>query len=396
MERGDAAQVIERPLPPAPLVSVVVPALNEQMTVGEFVDWCWEGLDKAGVSGEVVIVDSSTDRTGEIARARGARVLSVPRRGLGRAYIDAIPDIRGTYVVMGDCDLTYDFRDLGRFVEKLEEGYEFVMGSRFTGYVEPGAMPALHRYMGTPVTTWILNRIYGTRYSDIHCGMRAMTLDALKRIGLESQGWEYASEMVLKAARLGLKTCEVPIRFYKDREGRVSHHRRAGFLSPWKAGWDNLRVMFLYAPDFFLSKPGWLAFVLGVALTLSLVGGPLQIAGVGLNLHWMLLGLTLATLGYGAVQLGVLARVYYSFDPSYAARIARIVTYNRGVASAVVLGLTGALLNGMLAALWLRSNLRLTEFSHPAILGLLLMIFAFQTFTYTLLLQMILRGRAKP
>ena len=158
-----------------------------------------------------------------------------------------------------------------------------------------------------------------------------MTLDALKRIDLKSQGWEYASEMVLKAARLGLQD---------GRSARSGSTRTArggsattgapGWLSPWKAGWDNLRVMFLYAPDS-SSQAGWLAFVLGVALTLSLVGGPLQIAGIGFNLHWMLLGVTLATLGYGAVQLGVLARVYYSFDPSYAARIARIVTYNRGV-----------------------------------------------------------------
>ncbi|MDX6714443.1 MAG: hypothetical protein QOH30_1001, partial [Baekduia sp.] len=239
-----------------PLVSICVPCLNEELTIGEFVDWCHQGLAEAGVSGEVVIVDSSTDRSPEIAEAHGARVLRFPKRGLGRAYIDAIPHLRGEYVILGDCDLTYDFRVLSGFVEQLQAGSEFVMGSRFRGSIEPGAMPALHQHFGTPVTTWIFNRIYGTRFSDIHCGMRGLRVDALRRIDLTSQGWEYASEMILKATKLHLRTAEVPIHFLKDRDGRQSHHLRSGWLSPWKAGWDNLRIMFLYAPDRLLSQPG--------------------------------------------------------------------------------------------------------------------------------------------
>ncbi len=236
----------------APIVSIVVPALNEELTIGEFVDWCHEGLRRANVDGEILIIDSSADRTAEVAESKGARVLRMPKRGLGRAYIDAIPHIRGKYVIMGDCDLTYDFREIKPFVDALDAGAEFVMGTRMRGYIEPGAMPALHRYFGTPLTTWILNRMYGTRYSDIHCGMRAMTLDALKQINIQSNSWEYASEMVLKAGKLRLKTVEAPIRFYKDRPGRLSHHRRSGWFSPWMAGWINLRAMFLYARFFSL------------------------------------------------------------------------------------------------------------------------------------------------
>ncbi len=168
-------------------------------------------------------------------------MLRTPKRGLGRAYIDAIPQLRGEWIIMGDCDLTYDFREIRPFVDQLAEGYEFVMGSRFRGYIEPGAMPKLHQFFGTPLTTWILNRMYGSRFSDIHCGMRAMTADALRRIDLQSQSWEYASEMVVKAAKLRLRTTEVPVRFYKDREGRESHHKRAGWWSPWAAGWRNLQ-----------------------------------------------------------------------------------------------------------------------------------------------------------
>src|SRR3979411_21591 len=164
---------------PGPVdVSIVVPSLNEEITAGEFVDWCREGLERAGVRGQILIVDSSTDKTPDIVLAHGGEVLRTPKRGLGRAYIDAASYIRGQWIIMGDADLTYDFRELPPFVEAFRKGPEFVMGSRFRGSIEKGAMPGLHRYFGTPLTTWILNRIYGSRYSDIHCGMRGLETPA--------------------------------------------------------------------------------------------------------------------------------------------------------------------------------------------------------------------------
>ncbi len=370
-------------------VTILVPCMNEELVVGEFVDWCREGLDTAGREGQILIVDSSTDRSPEIAREHGAEVLRVPKRGLGRAYIDAIPSIRGDYVIMGDCDLTYDFREIAPFLDKLDQGCDFVMGSRFTGSIEPGAMPNLHRYFGTPLTTWILNGIYGSRYSDIHCGMRAMSREALGKIGLESQSWEYASEMVLKAARLGLKVGEVPVHFYKDREGRVSHHKRMGWLSPWIAGWINLKVMFLYAPDFFLWNPGWLMFVIGLILTTALGRGPLHVFGVGLDLHTMLLGLTMATLGYSAIQFATIARAFYNFRPSWTRALARRFTYDRGMIASAALVASGLALNGVLLVDWLRHGFALKEVSHHGLFGLLLIILGFQTFVFTLSFQMI-------
>ena len=196
------------------------------------------------------------ERTG-LAAGRGLAEL-LQALGLGRAYIDALPYVRGEYILMGDADCTYDFRLLAPFVEKLREGYEFVMGSRWAGSIEPGAMPWLHQYLGTPVTTWILNLLYGSRFSDIHCGMRAIRRDSFERMNLTSQSWEYASEMVLKSVRMDLRTAEVPVRFLKDREGRESHHKRAGWTAPWKAAWINLRAMFVYGADFFVLKPGLL------------------------------------------------------------------------------------------------------------------------------------------
>src|SRR5438477_4601672 len=150
-----------------PEISIVIPALNEELNIAEFVRWCQAGLASANVRGEILIVDSSTDRTAELALRGGARVLKTPKRGLGRAYIDAIPYIRGKYILIGDADCTYDFRLLEPFVEKFHQGYQYIMGSRFRGSIEPDAMPALHRYLGTPVTTWILNILYATRFSDI-------------------------------------------------------------------------------------------------------------------------------------------------------------------------------------------------------------------------------------
>src|SRR5580698_7846850 len=297
-----------------PEFSIVVPALNEELTVPTFVAWCHEGLRRAGVSAEILIVDSSTDQTPEIALAAGARVLKTPKRGLGRAYIDSLPFVRGKYLILGDCDCTYDFRELEPFVKKFRDGAEFIMGSRFRGYIEPGAMPPLHRYLGTPVTTWILNVIFSSHFSDIHCGMRGITRAALERMGLRSQSWEYASEMVLKSVHMQLRTEEVPIRFLKDRDGRTSHHKRSGWFSPWSAAWINLRAMFTYGAAFFLYGPGILLGILGFALTLPLSFGPLTLGPVVFSLHWMLFGLTLATLGLQCMFMGILAQIFFDYS----------------------------------------------------------------------------------
>jgi hypothetical protein len=369
-------------------VSIVVPALNEEITVGEFVDWCKEGLERAGVRGQILIIDSSTDSTPQIVLAHGGEVLRTPKRGLGRAYIDASSYIRGQWIVMGDADLTYDFRELSPFVEAFRKGAEFVMGSRFRGSIEKGAMPGLHRYFGTPLTTWILNRIYGSHYSDIHCGMRGLTRAALTRIDLKSQSWEYASEMVLKAARLKFQTAEVPVKFYKDREGRFSHHRRMGWLSPWVAGWLNLKVMLVYTPDSFLLKPGILLTAVGALIACVLAPGPLTVGGVGFSLYWLLFGVTCVTLGYSSIQIGVLARVMHGLRPASLKNLRCILSYDRGMLLSAGCVIIGIALLGALVYRYLHADFKLFEISHPAIFGLLLIIVGFQTFCFTLLLEM--------
>lgn len=373
-----------------PELSIVIPALNEQLTISDFIDWCLEGMAKANVKGEILIVDSSTDDTAKIARTKGARVLRTPKRGLGRAYQDALPFIRGQYIVMGDCDCTYDFRELVPFMEKFRGGAEFVMGSRFRGYIEPGSMPPLHRYLGTPVTTWILNVIFSSHFSDIHCGMRGISKAAFERMGLRSQSWEYASEMVLKSVHMRLVTEEVPIRFLKDRDGRLSHHKRSGWFSPWHAAWINLRAMFVYGADFFLFKPGMLLLIMGALLTLPLSLGPLTIGPITFSLHWMLLGLSLFVLGLQAVYLGILSQVFYDYSGKITQRWFARFPYDR-TCGLCALGFTGGLaIAALLAVQYVRQHFTLFEISelnYLAVTGLMLMIAAFMTFTFTLVLH---------
>lgn len=380
---------------PSPLVSIVIPALNEEITIGEFIDWCRIGLKGCNIPGEVIIVDSSNDATPKIALEKGAKVLRTPRRGLGQAYLDAIPYINGDFIIMGDCDLTYDFRLIRGFVDSYLAGNNFVMGSRFRGTIEDGAMPGLHRYFGTPLTTWILNKIYKSKFTDIHCGMRGLTKDALQKINLTSKGWEYASEMVLKATRVGLKIDEVPVTFYKDREGRFSHHRREGFWSPWAAGWINLKVMLVYSPDSFLIKPGILFAIIGFFLASILADGPKSIGAVNFDTHWMLLGVTIAILGYSLFQVGIIARLIHGLRNGIEDLVEKKFSYNFGIILSTILVSTGFLANLFFLLDYFENNFSVVNFSNASLFGMLLIVFGIQTFGFTLILELFRRIRRK-
>jgi glycosyltransferase involved in cell wall biosynthesis len=374
-----------------PEISIVIPALNEPLTIGDFVAWCLEGLQRAGIRGEILIVDSSTDETPTLARGAGARVLRVPKRGLGRAYMDAIPYIRGRWVLMGDADCTYDFRLLVPFVEKFREGYEYVMGSRWKGSIEPGSMPWMHQHLGTPVTTWILNRLFSSQFSDIHCGMRGITLDALVQMDLQSESWEYASEMVLKSVQMELRTAEVPVIFFKDRQGRLSHHKRAGWFSPWQAAWINLRAMFIYGSDFFVFKPGIVLALLGLLLTLPVSFGDLHLGSVTLSLNWQFLGLALFVVGLQAFFLGCIAQVLFDYTGGRRKRWLAVFPYTRTVLIAMLLVLAGIGLGIPLAVAYVGNGLALTSANfvqdHLAVTGLAAAIAGAQLFVFVLLLH---------
>jgi hypothetical protein len=194
--------------------------------------------------------------------------------------------------------------------------------------------------------------------------------------------------MVLKAARLKLATAEVPIKFYKDRQGRVSHHRRVGWLSPWIAGWENLKAMLVYAADSFLLKPGIILMAIGLLFSFALATGPVRIGSIGFSLYWMLFGVTCTTLGYSSIQIGILARVMHGLRPLFVRRVQKMVTYDRGMLLSGGFMVAGLILLGSLVYHYLKLGLTLKVISHPAILGLLLVILGFQTFCFTLLMEM--------
>jgi glycosyltransferase involved in cell wall biosynthesis len=374
-----------------PELSIVIPTLNEQLTVADFVRWCHEGLAEAGVSGEILLADSSTDATAERALEAGARVLRVPVRGIGIAYREGITYARGRYILMGDADCTYDFRHLKPFVESFHEGYEFVMGSRWKGKIEPGAMPALHRYFGTPLTTWILNRLYSTHFTDMHCGMRGMTRHDLVAMDLASDSWDYTTEMMAKAVHMGLRTTEVPVPLLKDRTGRVSHHKRVGWFSPWQAAWINLRAMFVYGPDFFLVKPGLVIFAIGLLIALPLSVGPITIGPIRFSLYWMLFGTMLTITGLQAFLLGCIAQVFFDYRERATRRWLKLFSYTRSVVVAAVIGVAGLACTVPLIVYYVGHHEQLTL--HAAtqdrlgVTGLMLIVIGFSLFTFTVVLH---------
>jgi glycosyltransferase involved in cell wall biosynthesis len=373
-----------------PVVTILVPTLNEERTVGEFMDWCIEGIAKSGLAVEILIADSSTDRTPQIALEKGARVVRAPKRGLGRAYIDSIPFVRGEFIIMGDADCTYDFREIRPFYDAYAAGAEFVMGSRFKGIIDPDAMPKLHRYFGTPVTTFILNFMFASRFSDIHCGMRGISTDALLRMKLGSQGWEYASEMVLKSVHMKLRTMEVPIHFHKDPEGRLSHMKRRGWLEPWRAGWANLKAMFVYGVDFFLGKPGAMLFAAGLLLMLALIGGPLTVGRLRLSTNFMLLGFGLAILGQSMLFSAGLAKILFDYSGKAGLKFHLMFTHKRVVIvclaamAAAAFGLY-PLVHEFLQRGYLPEGIGVQ--THWAIVSIWLLIAAFQTFIFALMVR---------
>ena len=286
-----------------PEITVVIPCLNEEEAVGKVVDQALEGIRRSGRTGEVVVVDNgSTDRSAEVAAAHGARVVTEPRRGYGSAYLTGLEDARGKYLVMGDADETYPLQELGPFVDRLEQGDDLVMGSRFKGTIHGDAMPFLNRFVGNPILTGMLNLLFGVKISDAHCGMRAIRRDAAAALDLHSTGMEFASEMVFKAYRRGLTVSEIPIDYYP----RIGESK----LNRFGDAWRHVRFMLLYSPSWLFLVPGSALLVLGIAGMLVLASGPVDVFGRSWQIHTMLGFVALTLIGAQVIQLGVFARTY--------------------------------------------------------------------------------------
>jgi glycosyltransferase involved in cell wall biosynthesis len=285
-------------------VSVVMPCLNEVRTVGRCVDKALRALHQGGMSGEVIVADNgSTDGSQELARQQGAHVVAVDRRGYGSALQGGIAAARGKYVIMGDADDSYDFSAIGPFVEKLRQGDDLVMGNRFRGGIRPGAMPWLHRYVGNPVLTGILNLFFHTPVGDAHCGLRAFRKEGYERLRLTSPGMEFASEMVVKACLNRQKISEVPVVLYPDGRDRPPH------LRSFRDGWRHLRFLLLMCPQWLYLVPALVLLGGGLALMLwpELPGQ----FGVGeFGFPTLLLGSIGEILGFQTLWVWTFARVH--------------------------------------------------------------------------------------
>src|ERR671937_1488785 len=366
-----------------PRVSVVIPCLNEAETIAECVARALAALEENALEGEVIVVDSgSTDGSGELARAAGALVVDEPRRGYGSAYLAGLDVARGDYIVMVDADLTYDFYEIPRFVDELENGAQLVVGNRMQN-IQPGAMPLLSR-VGNPLLSGFLNVLHRTNIRDVHCGMRAVRRDVLPLLNLRTVGMEFASEMVIRAARERLDVREIPI----DLHPRVGESK----LSPFRDGWRHLRVILVYNPTFLFLVPGMVMLLAGSLITL-LVFVHVPIFGRNLYVHSLILGSLLIILGVQAVGLGLCARAFGVYFLSEQDRVfptlrARL-RLEHGLALALLVGAGGLALVGLVLAHWAANGFGTLREVRLAILAATVITVAAQIFFTSFLISIL-------
>ena len=290
-------------------LSVVMPCLNEAETLATCIAKARRSLDALGIAGEIIVADNgSTDGSPEIAARLGIRVVRVPTRGYGSALIAGIEAAHGRFVVIGDADDSYDFTQLGSFLEKLRDGYDLVMGNRFRGVIRPGAMPALHRYVGNPALTAIGRLFFRATPRDFHCGMRGFRRDAALRMGLRAPGMEFASEMIVKATLLGMRVAEVPTTLSPDGRSRPPHLRR------WQDGWRHLRFLLLYSPRWLFLYPGMLLMIGGVTAGAWLLPGPRTVGAIRFDVGTLLYCAAGVVLGFQAVAFAVFSNLYGAIE----------------------------------------------------------------------------------
>lgn len=340
---------------PPPLdVSLVLPCLNEAATVGICVEKALRAMHQAGLNGEVVVADNgSTDGSPEIAAAAGARVIHVPRRGYGAAYLEGNAHALAPIMVMADSDDTYDLSQIPDLVAKVREGYDMVLASRLGGTIMPGAMPWLHRYVGNPVLTGLLNLLYGLRVSDAHTGMRAYTRAAYDRLNLRTTGMEYASEMIVTAGQARLKIAEIPTTYFP----RASESK----LNTWRDGWRHLRYLLLRSPTALFLLPGLLLLVLGWLPLIALAPGPLTLGPFFIDFHVMIVGSAAALLGLQLVLLGVQGKRYlvaHGLDhrDAWIDWFERHVTLERALLFGLALVAIGAAFGLYIFLIWAENN----------------------------------------
>lgn len=368
-------------------LTILMPCLNEAETLRVCIEKALGYLTSRGIEGEVLIADNgSTDGSQAIAREAGARVVAVPEKGYGSALLGGIQAARGRYVIMGDADDSYDFSSLDAFVTELRAGHQLVMGNRFRGGIAPGAMPALHRYLGNPVLSTIGRRFFKIDIGDFHCGLRGFDRRAIVGLGLRTSGMEFASEMVVKASLAGLDIVEVPTTLSPDGRSRPPH------LRSWRDGWRHLRFLLIYSPRWLFLYPGLVAMVIGAVATTALLIGPVDVGPFTLDVASNLYAAGLLIIGYQAVLFSLVTRLYAtreSFLPESPRLMALVErwTVERGLVAGLLIFVAGVVVGLLQVVRWSgvdfgaldpRESIRAAI---PAMLGLTL---GFQTMMFSM------------
>lgn len=364
-------------------LTILMPCLNEAETLGTCITKALDFLRRANVAGEVLIADNgSTDGSREIAERLGARVVPVKERGYGAALIGGIAAARGTYVIMGDADDSYDLQNLTPFLEQLRAGNDLVMGNRFRGGIEQGAMPFLHRYLGNPVLSYLGRLFFAIPVSDFHCGLRGFRRDKMLDLKLRSPGMEFASEMVVRSSLRRHNIAEVPTTLKPDGRSRAPH------LRTWRDGWRHLKFLLMYTPKWLFFIPGAILTALGAALGMLLMMGPVSTAfGVVLDLNSFLAACMITIIGVQLLTFGALARSYASLIGMlpvgpHSRRIAELCTTDRLATLALALLIVGASLFGLAVLQWARvgfGDLVSPLVPRLVVAGLSIMVIAVQT-----------------
>ena len=367
-----------------PLVSVVIPCLNEAENIQSCVTAALEALGRMGVQGEVVVADNnSEDDSARLAEEAGARVVVERRRGYGSAYLAGFEASRGRYIVMADADLTYDFNEIPRFVAALEDGAEMVIGDRMDN-IQPGAMPWLHRYVGNPILTGLLNLFFRTGISDAHCGMRALRREVLARLDLRTTGMEFASEMVIRASKENLRIAEFPIE-YHPRGGESK-------LSSFRDGWRHLRFLLVHSPNHLFIVPGAVLAGLGTVIVVF-VGAGLDFFGRAWGLHALIGGALLMIVGTQVLALGLCAHAYGTYfmgeqDPWFDRMRARF-RLEHGLLLGGLFALVGLVMGAVIVATWISHGFGSLSDEHLAVIAASLLIVGIQIFFSSFLLSIL-------
>jgi glycosyltransferase involved in cell wall biosynthesis len=351
-------------------LTVLMPCLDEAKTVGACVAKARETCRAHAIAAEILVADNgSTDGSQRLAGESGARVIHVPARGYGSALRAGIDAARGRYVVIADADDSYDFGDIPAFLAQLRAGAQLVMGSRFRGKIHPGAMPLLHRFLGNPVLTWVLNLFFGAGISDAHCGMRGFSREAIRALSLRSSGMEFASEMIIRAAQEKLRVREVPTSLRPDGRGRRPH------LRTWRDGWRHLRFMLLFSPLWLFLVPGSIISATGLVLATAVAFAKVTVFGHQLNTHFALLGSSLAIVGVQLSMLGLFAKAVFVLDgvgksPS-AERLLEGLRLESGILAGASIFAAGVAVDARILAAWIATHGGAldAQATHLAILG---------------------------